>query len=309
MRLVLLSLLATGLAAAPAAAQSAGGASAPAGSFETGAAGGVRPGAGGAPVARLSAAARGGVPRISVRFAGVSPVEARVVVLRTPGHGVVARITLGRVPAGRAVSVPWRAAALPAGRYQVRVHARDDFDQQLRRPSSAPGKATLVVRGAPAPSAPAPASAPAAPAAPAGPSSRGVFPVRGPVTYGSPFGEDRGSYGHQGQDMAAADGTPVVAPYAGTVVAAAYQAAGAGEYVVIDAVNGRSYVFAHCQKDSVPVRPGARVAAGDLLCRVGSTGRSTGPHLHIEEWLGGWRRDAGSRPIDPMPQLRAWSAA
>jgi murein DD-endopeptidase MepM/ murein hydrolase activator NlpD len=305
-RTALIAIIASGAVAGPALAQDPGGASAPGGTFETAAAGGVQPGAGAAPVARLSAASpmRPGAPRITVRFdePQATWVIARAVVLRVPGGAVVAQVPLGRVRTGREVRIPWRGDALAPGRYLVRVHARDRWNHQLRRPSETPGKLALVVRAAPAPK-PAPAADPA----PA-PSGSGVFPVRGPFTYGSPFGEDRGSYAHQGVDMAAAAGTPVVAPTAGTVVSTAYQASAAGYYVVLNATNGHAYFFAHLQQGSFAVKEGQSVTAGALLGRVGSTGRSTGPHLHFEAWVDGWRTSSNSRPIDPMPLLRAWAA-
>ena len=304
----ILAILAFGASSGTALAQDPGGTSAPGSTIETGAAGGVQPGAGVAPIARLSVASpmRAGTPRISVTFdePGAAWVIARAVVLRVPGNAVVAQVPLGRVPTGRAVQVPWRSGALAPGRYLVRVHARDRWKHQLRRTAGAPGKTSLVVRAAPAP-APA-ATPPAPPSAPApAPSSSGVFPVRGPITYGDGMGAGRG---HQGQDMAAAMGTPVVAPVAGTVVSTTYQASAAGYYVVLNAVNGHSYFFAHLQQGSFAVKEGQSVAAGQLLARVGSSGRSSGPHLHFEQWVDGWRTSAKSRPVDPLPQLRAWAA-
>jgi murein DD-endopeptidase MepM/ murein hydrolase activator NlpD len=64
--------------------------------------------------------------------------------------------------------------------------------------------------------------------------------------------------------------------------------------------------FAHCQEGSMAVAPGAAVAAGAPLCRVGHTGDATGPHLHFEIWVNGWRAGAASAPIDPLPDLKAW---
>jgi murein DD-endopeptidase MepM/ murein hydrolase activator NlpD len=134
----------------------------------------------------------------------------------------------------------------------------------------------------------------------------GDFPVAGPHSYGDPFGAARQGYSHQGQDVLAAEGTPVVAPVAGTIAQTSYQAAAAGYYVVEQADDGRGLFFAHCQKGSFGVSVGQRVSPGAPICRVGHTGDATGPHLHFEEWLGGWRVDAASHPVDPLPQLRAW---
>jgi murein DD-endopeptidase MepM/ murein hydrolase activator NlpD len=64
--------------------------------------------------------------------------------------------------------------------------------------------------------------------------------------------------------------------------------------------------FAHCQEGSIPVVPGAVVAAGQPICLVGRTGDATGPHLHFEIWVGGWRVSAASHFIDPLPDLQAW---
>jgi murein DD-endopeptidase MepM/ murein hydrolase activator NlpD len=139
----------------------------------------------------------------------------------------------------------------------------------------------------------------------------GVFPVQGPHSFGGDdarFGAARNGHTHEGQDVIAAEGTPVVAPLAGVIVARDYQAGSAGFYLTEDAADGRSFFFAHCQKDTFAVEVGQAVAAGQQLCRVGHTGDASGPHLHFEIWLGGWRRGPDSRPVDPLPQLQLWDA-
>jgi len=281
----------------PALAADPGGAPAPGRTIPIARAGGAVVGAGAAPVARLSARLASRRPRIRVRFVErpASFVVARVVVLR--GSRVVATVRLGRVPTGRTIAVPWRHGALTPGHYLVRVHARDRWSNQLRRPAGAPGRRSLVVHGV--------AHPPSVPPPPA-PTGSGVFPVAGPHVYGQGIGADRGDHSHQGQDLAAARGTPIVAPLAGTVLYTDYQRSGAGYYVVMNASNGESFFFAHCMQGSTAVSPGQAVVAGALLCRVGATGDASGPHLHFEIWVNGWRVGKASRFIDPLPQLRAW---
>lgn len=142
------------------------------------------------------------------------------------------------------------------------------------------------------------------------PSSGHRFPVVGPFSWGSSgsrFGAGRTGYRHQGQDLSATEGTPVVAPWRGTVEGVRYQASGAGHYIVLDgAGEDRDYVFMHLRTGSIVVRQGQTVRAGQKLGEVGNTGRSFGPHLHFEIWTGGGWYTGGS-PIDPYPLLRSWA--
>lgn len=299
-------MAAIALIAAPHAAADPGGASAPASSVS----GGARPTLqDSAPVARMTIGgpvhAGQAPPSVNLRFdARDEVVTARAVLLRGPGNSVVSRLALGTVRSGQDIPLRWPGALkLTAGRYVLRVHAADRRGRQLRRPAAYPGKATFSVGPAHEET-----SAPVATAPPAA-SGAGVFPVAGPVTYGEGFGAPRQGYSHQGQDMAAAQGTPVVAPRAGTVSVTDYQEAGAGEYTVMTTAAGESYVFAHCQRDSTAVRVGQVVSAGDTVCLVGSTGRSWGSHLHFEIWVDGWRTGPMSRPVDPLAQLKAWADA
>jgi peptidase M23-like protein len=147
-----------------------------------------------------------------------------------------------------------------------------------------------------------------APATPP-PADGGVFPVAGWHIYGDGIGAKRKGHLHEGVDVIAAQGTPVVAPLAGTILYVDFQAHGAGYYVVEQAVDGRSFFFAHCQKDSFAVAGGTPVTAGQRVCLVGHSGDASGPHLHFEIWLGGWRVDKNSHFIDPLPALKAWDSA
>lgn len=89
--------------------------------------------------------------------------------------------------------------------------------------------------------------------------------------------------GHNGLDVAMPLGTPVYAPVAATVIEAAYDAGGYGYYVKISTDDGQDWLFAHL-RGAADVALDQLVAAGDQLGESGSTGNSTGPHLHI-----GWR--------------------
>ncbi len=84
---------------------------------------------------------------------------------------------------------------------------------------------------------------------------------------------------HSGIDMACAQGTPIYATRAGTVTAAAYQAGGAGNYVSINHGDGFASIYMHMTH--YVVSAGQTVSAGQLIGYVGSTGLSTGPHLHF----------------------------
>lgn len=249
--------------------------------------------------------------RLHVRQRGIARVRARLVVVRLPGNRPVARRRLGWLKTGRAVTVRLpRALRLETGRYLVRLHVKDPRGRTLRRTGSHPGRTRIVVHRRKRPPAPAAPSVPAAPApSPGGP---GRFPVAGPFDLGGSearFGAGRTGHVHEGHDILAAAGTPVVAPYAGRISATSFQPRGAGEYVVLEGADGRDYFFAHCLRGSTAVAENAPVLAGQLLCRVGATGATSGaPHLHFEIWQIGWRVEGGS-PIDPLPELLAWAAS
>ncbi len=99
---------------------------------------------------------------------------------------------------------------------------------------------------------------------------------------------------HDGIDYIAEEGTPVLAAADGKVRAADFSAS-RGNYIVIDHTDGFSTVYA-CLKE-MQVSVGDEMKAGSQIGTVGSTGMSTGPHLHLELWL-------DDEPIDPGEYLR-----
>jgi murein DD-endopeptidase MepM/ murein hydrolase activator NlpD len=270
------------------------------------------PGGSGRPVVRrflVPARATAGQPvTINYRIDGTAgQVRVRLAVYRVGQHRPAYRLDLGAHGTGRVVTYDWPTAPRP-GTYTLLLHAVDPSGLSLARTARATGRERMVVAPAVTPD-PAP-SIPEAPAfAPAPDSLPGVFPVRGAHSFGGAdarFGAKRRGHVHQGQDVTAEEGVPVVAPRAGTVTWRAYQAGGAGYYVVLhDDAAPRDYVFMHLRKGSIVVKRGDHVASGAPLGEVGATGTASGPHLHFELWVGGWYARGGS-PVDPLSQLQAW---
>jgi murein DD-endopeptidase MepM/ murein hydrolase activator NlpD len=133
-----------------------------------------------------------------------------------------------------------------------------------------------------------------------------TFPIAGRYRFGTlatnGFG---GGRGHQGNDVFADCGTPLVAARAGTVQAAKTEAR-AGNYVVLQGADGSSYVYMH-MRDPASVQPGERVLAGQVVGFVGETGRADGCHLHFERWTApGWY--SGGHAVDPRPDLKLWES-
>ena len=95
---------------------------------------------------------------------------------------------------------------------------------------------------------------------------------------------------HTGVDLAAPQGTPVLAAAAGGVAGVAFDPGGAGLYVVV-AVGGRTRVL-YCHLSEASVKEGEWVATGEVIGEVGATGLATGPHLHFEVQVEGRAVDA-----------------
>ncbi len=134
-----------------------------------------------------------------------------------------------------------------------------------------------------------------------------MFPVRGAHDFGgagADFGSGRAGHSHQGQDVFASCGAPLVAARGGKVKFSGYHAA-AGYYVVLDGKGtGVDYAYMHL-RERAQVQVGDRVYTGQELGAVGESGNARGCHLHFEEWTGpGWYD--GGRPVDPLPDLKRW---
>jgi murein DD-endopeptidase MepM/ murein hydrolase activator NlpD len=135
-------------------------------------------------------------------------------------------------------------------------------------------------------------------AGPATVSALGTAPRRSPLAMAAPirarisdgFGP-RGNHFHPGLDFPASTGTPVHAARSGRVTWAGWRSGGYGYLVSIAHGSGERSMYAHLS--SIAVTRGRRVAGGTLVGRVGSTGLSTGPHLHFELRLRG-------AALDPM---------
>ena len=129
-----------------------------------------------------------------------------------------------------------------------------------------------------------------------------IWPTRGWITSGFGVrrpGYRRGAHGgihrrfHEGIDIAAPRGTPIMSSGDGLVTYAGYRS-GYGKTLVVDHGYGLSTLYAHCS--SLFVEEGKRVSRGMIIASVGNTGRSTGPHLHYEIRVDGV-------PVNPLQYI------
>ena len=115
-----------------------------------------------------------------------------------------------------------------------------------------------------------------------------IFPVEGYIT--SEFGGRPDPFSgadskHKGLDIGAVKGTPIYAASGGKVVQSSNKYNGYGNCVIIEHSSGFKTLYAHCSE--LLVKEGEVVTAGQLIAKVGSTGRSTGPHLHYGMMVNG----------------------
>ena len=133
------------------------------------------------------------------------------------------------------------------------------------------------------------------------------FPVRGEVGWGehaARFGAYRGGRVHEGQDVFAEAGTPLVAIRDGRIVEKGDDG-GRGNYVALwSPAARRTFVYLHMLRPS-RLGPGDTVDRGDRVGAVGCTGSCWGDHLHLEIRRG---RGTTGRPLDPLPLLKRLAA-
>jgi murein DD-endopeptidase MepM/ murein hydrolase activator NlpD len=173
----------------------------------------------------------------------------------------------------------------PAGEpqdYRVLAATPDTTGRADFTVADAPGAGALVTR------APGLAEAVARPVA-------GTIPSAGNFGGRNVAGCAACSTHHQGTDFAAPTGTPVFAAMSGTVESAGVLG-GYGNQILVRHLDGTETRYGHLS--AIDVRPGQDVVVGQRIGAVGSTGVSTGPHLHFEVIIGG-------RPVDPEPWLAA----
>jgi murein DD-endopeptidase MepM/ murein hydrolase activator NlpD len=131
----------------------------------------------------------------------------------------------------------------------------------------------------------------------------GICPIKGPVRIGQGWGvpRDGGRRRHQGIDLLAPAGTPLVAVTSGRIIRLSNLDRGRGGISLwLRDARGTAYYYAHNQHNLV--RLGQQVQAGQLLARVGATGNAKGgpPHLHFQIHPG------GGRPVSPDAVVRRW---
>ena len=114
----------------------------------------------------------------------------------------------------------------------------------------------------------------------------------------NPFGSGYSS--HTGIDYGSDSGTPIYSPIGGTVIEndSTNESGGYGNLVVVQDKNGANHYFGH-MKNKSPLKPGTRIEQGQEVGEVGSTGNSTGPHLHYETRV-------NNTPVDPNVYLNKY---
>ncbi|HEX8074838.1 MAG TPA: M23 family metallopeptidase, partial [Thermoleophilaceae bacterium] len=200
----------------------------------------------------------------SYRVVDGGPASIGVTLVRVADGAVIKTWTAEAVGNGIVQTIAWDAADGADGRYAFRLAARGQSGAVAQ--NAAVGDTTrdaFDLHGY-------------------------AFPLRARHSYGDGFGAARGGHSHQGQDVFARCGTPILAARGGKVKDAKFHSA-AGNYVVIDgAGTGQDFFYAHLRSPS-PLSVGDRVDTGQQVGHVGDTGDASACHLHFEIWSSpGW---------------------
>ena len=123
-------------------------------------------------------------------------------------------------------------------------------------------------------------------------------PFEGDYGISQGFGKTEYNDNHTGIDYLCPSGTPILASEAGTVIYAGWRNGGYGYCVFIQHSDGNITIYEHLQKD-IPVTVGESVRRSQLIGYSGSTGNSTGPHLHFEI------RDTSGKALNPLTMLHS----
>jgi murein DD-endopeptidase MepM/ murein hydrolase activator NlpD len=129
-------------------------------------------------------------------------------------------------------------------------------------------------------------------------------PVAAPVDYGTAINRfgGGGMRTHEGQDMFAPAGTPVVSPVPTKVLETGTDGGRGNWAALYDAEGDRTFIYMHLEAPAEP-KAGQKLAAGDRVGLLGCTGSCDGAHLHFEIRAG---RDTYGAPSDPMDELGRW---
>ncbi len=226
----------------------------------------------------------------SFQVASAGPVDVTVNLVRLADRAVVTSWTQPQVSPGEVRRVIWNGRTagkqLPEGYYAFQA--------------AMPG-------GVVASAAPAAANGGGASGEDAFALYGHIFPVREKHDFGgagAEFGSVRRGHSHQGQDVFARCGAPLVAARAGKVVFKGFHQQ-AGYYLVVRGTGtAQDYVYMHLREPAL-VEHGQRVYTGQPIGAVGDSGNAHGCHLHFELWSApGWYK--GGRPFDPLPELQHW---
>ena len=239
------------------------------------------------PVARLRFAYR--THRFRPRREGLTGPLLLAVAIAVAGHqvGAPAAGRAGASPVASSRAITHVAPSVGGPGATDRGSAR--LSSLLGDDSAAPSAPVLARRTPPRASRSDVRRLPVKPAKPVVRTVRWTRPSGGPLT--SPYGSRWGRL-HEGLDFGASYGSPVRAASSGVVIFAAYDG-GYGKQVRIRHANGVVTSYSHLSKIVVT---GGRVDAGDVIGKVGTTGSSTGPHLHFEVLIGG-------TPVNPRTFL------